>query len=174
MTKKLVSSDTCVWIDFYEIDALDLPFSLPYSYIMFEESVDAEMLSFGLKEQLLSKGLITVDFEDKEIELVDYYSERYSKLSVYDCAALAIAKNRKLTLFTSDGPLRKAAKNENVPLIGTIGILDELLESGKLSEAVYQSHLKKLMDKNGGTIRLPQDELLKRFVKTINNDKKSR
>lgn len=37
-----ISSDTNVWIDFSVISRLDLPFLLPYTYIMYTESIENE------------------------------------------------------------------------------------------------------------------------------------
>ena len=40
-----ISSDTNVWIDFKIINRLNLPFLLPYTYIMYEESINSELIS---------------------------------------------------------------------------------------------------------------------------------
>ena len=40
-----ISSDTNVWIDFSVIHKTDLPFRLPYTYIMNEYAIADEMLS---------------------------------------------------------------------------------------------------------------------------------
>lgn len=42
--------------------------------------------------------------------------------------ALAIAKCRRIILLTGDWALRKAAKEEGVSVMGTIGILDRLYD----------------------------------------------
>lgn len=49
-----VSSDTSVWIDFSIIRRTELPFRLPYTYIMNTDAIDDEVLSpVGLREELL-------------------------------------------------------------------------------------------------------------------------
>lgn len=40
-----ISSDTNVWLDFAEIERLNLPFLLPYVYLMNDETVEDELLS---------------------------------------------------------------------------------------------------------------------------------
>ncbi len=40
-----ISSDTNVWIDFSVIRRTDLPFRLPYTYIMNTDAVNNELLS---------------------------------------------------------------------------------------------------------------------------------
>lgn len=57
-----ISSDTNVWIDFVTIEKLELPFKLPYTYIMSKEAIEDELLSPpGLGTKLASYGLIPVE-----------------------------------------------------------------------------------------------------------------
>lgn len=65
--------------------------------------------------------------------------------------------------MTGDNALRKAALNENVNIIGTIGVLDRLLMEEKISNTKYKECLSKLLLKNGKEIRLPTNEILKRL-----------
>lgn len=47
-----ISSDTNVWLDFVEIEKLNLPFQLPYVYLMNDETVEDELLSpSGLSDE---------------------------------------------------------------------------------------------------------------------------
>ncbi len=93
-----------------------------------EDAIDDEMLSpKERKDNLISLGLQAVELSEEELYLAEKYNAQYTKPSVYDCVALAIAKVRDTTLMTGDGALRKAVKQENVPVIGTIGILDLVL-----------------------------------------------
>ena len=56
-----ISSDTNVWIDFSIIQKLNLPFKLPYTYIMNEDAISDELLSpLGLGERLKAYGLKAV------------------------------------------------------------------------------------------------------------------
>ena len=62
-----ISSDTNVWLDFVEIDRLNLPFRLPYVYLMNEETVDDELLSPpGLSGELLQLGLQKTELTEDE------------------------------------------------------------------------------------------------------------
>ena len=131
---KFISSDSSVWIDFVAIQRIELPFRLPYTYIMSEDAVDDELLSPpGLGQKLISYGLVPVAITIDEFLLAEQYGNRYKKLSVYDRIALAIAKIRQITLLTGDGALRDAAKSESVPVTGTLGILDQLWERQSIS-----------------------------------------
>ena len=110
-----ISSDTNVWIDFSVIGHIELPFRLPYTYIMDVDAIDDELLSpTGLRDKLLQCGLVGVELTTEEFELAEEFGPRYPRLSIYDRIALAIAKVRKIVLLTGDGALRKAAKCEKV------------------------------------------------------------
>ena len=157
-----ISSDTNVWIDFATIDRIEYPFRLPYTYLMFREAIEDEFLSPDTK-QAVSLGLVATELSYDEFLLADQYGSTYKKLSVYDRIALAIAKKRSITLLTGDAALRKAAQKENVKIIGTLGILDELLASKLIAESDYKYCLEELDRYNGGVIRLPKDEIIKRI-----------
>ncbi len=98
-----------------------------------------------------------------EFFLAKEYGNSYKKLSVYDRIALAIAKCRQITLLTGDGALRKAAVMEDVPVMGTLGILDHLWEQHLISAEELKICLQRLPDNNGGTVRLPKAEILSRL-----------
>lgn len=158
-----ISSDTNVWLDFATIDKLEIPFKLPYTYIMNEDAIADELLSpKGLRENLLRLGLQAVELSEEEFYLAIEYSAKYQKLSLYDRVALAIAKVRGITLMTGDGPLRKAAEQEGVAVIGTIGVLDRLYQGEYIGKAEYLNCLKSLIEHNGKKVRLPAEELQKR------------
>ena len=159
-----ISSDTNVWIDFMVIDKISLPFLLSYTYIMSEDAVNDELLSpAGFKDNLLSNGLIPVEYTEEEFFLADSYGTMYPRLSIYDRLALAIAKSRAITLLTGDKALRQAAKEEGVTLIGTIGILDELRTGKYIDDGEYLDCLQRLKDDTSGKIRLPRKVLQERI-----------
>lgn len=77
--------------------------------------------------------------------------------------ALAIAKCSRITLITGDWALRKVAKEENVSVIGTIGILDQLYDGTYIGREEYLESLKLLHRYDGGKVRLPEEELVRRI-----------
>lgn len=159
-----ISSDTNVWIDFKIINRLNLPFLLPYTYIMYEESVNSELISpLNFRNDLLNLGLKSVDITIDEFLLADQWGNIYPKLSIQDRIALAIAKKRNIILLTGDLALRKAALKENVQIIGTLGILDKLYNNTYITSKEYKYCLAELLKHNGGIVRLPKDELIKRI-----------
>lgn len=160
-----ISSDTNVWIDFLTIDKMALPFRLPYTYIMNGDAIEDELLNpVDLKQSLLSLGLKKVEIDLTEYLLAEGYALKYKQLSIYDRIALAIAKNRKITLLTGDGKLRVAAKKEFVNVIGTLGILDRLYAYGYINDEEYDECLIEIKKYNGTTIRLPASEIEQRLM----------
>lgn len=162
-----ISSDTNVWLDFKTIGFLELSFRLPYAYLMNSDAIHDELLSpVDLSESLIKLGLIETDLSIEEFYLASEYMEKYKKPSKYDCIALAIAKTRQIKLMTGDMALRKAALQEGVQVIGTIGILDELKNNALLQPEEYQMCLRMLHHYNGKKVRLPEHELLLRLNET--------
>ena len=161
---EFVSSDTNVWIDFQVIARLKLPFLLPYTYIMYTESIDSELLSpLGFRENLLEAGLVGVDITIEEFSLADSWGNTYPKVSIQDRIALAIAKRRNIVLLTGDMALRKAAVKEGVSIMGTLGVLDQLYEGGYIASDEYEHCLIEFLRHNGGEVRLPSGELKRRI-----------
>lgn len=164
-----ISSDTNVWLDFVTINRLEIPFKLPYTYIMNNDAIEDELLSpKELRENLVELGLQAVELTEEEFYLVEEYNQKYSQPSLYDCVALAIAKVRGITLMTGDGPLRKAAEQEHVQVMGTIGVIDQLYNGHYIDKKEYTYCIKTLLDNNGKKVRLPEKELLKR-VDAVDN-----
>ena len=162
-----ISSDTNIWIDFEIIKRIDLPFQLPYIYLIEQETLETEVLNPpDLGKRLLQLGLRPVELSTEEYGLLDDYHVKYPQLSVSDSSALAIAKTRNITLLTGDGKLRKAATAEGVNVIGTIGILDQLINGKYIDQATFKKCISDLLINNGiiGRVRLPENELKKRLI----------
>lgn len=131
---------------------------------MWETAIDDEVRSpGGLREKIVSDGLVPVEITDDEYWLTDSYADRYAGISAYDAAALAIAKTRGIALMTGDRRLRRAAADEGVEVTGTIGVLDRLRDEGVVDECEFRAHIAALLAANGGVVRLPENELLKRL-----------
>ena len=163
---QLISSDTSVWIDFQEIEALDAPFLLNdvYSFLMSGDVMDAELLyPSDLKDTLQCFGLIRTELSEEEYILALEYRKKYKQLSSYDAFALAIAKNRGIILLTGDKVLRNAAEKEGVIFHGTLWVIDRLWELSRIDSARYREMLLALKANCGKTIRLPLNEIEKRL-----------
>lgn len=163
-----ISSDTSVWIDFSIIGRIELPFRLPYTYIMNNDAIDDELMSpSDLGDKLKKNGLLSVELTFEEFSLADLFGQRYPRLSIYDRIALAIAKERRIILLTGDGALRKSALNEGVDVLGTLGILDQLFEGHYIGKDEYEECLHELERYNGNKVRLPKIEIESRLHRLL-------
>lgn len=133
---------------------------------MFRETLRDEVLNPPhLSDTLEQLGLVGVHLTTEEFVYADMIYDKYVKLSTPDRIALAIAYNRKITLLTGDKALRNAAEKEGVKVLGTIGLLDLMLDQDCIDDAEYQSCLREFL--NHPERRLPQKELQKRIDKEV-------
>lgn len=160
-----ISSDTNIWIDFFEIRHIDHPFLLDFDFYLSSIAYDDELTkSEELRHILVEYGLRFAEVSDDEFIMAQAFRSHYSRLSFYDALALAIAKSRSWTLLTGDRPLRNAAEQEKVECHGVIWIYDELMRQNKISDDEYRSAIRDLRKAvHEGRCRLPENELLKRI-----------
>lgn len=159
---ELISSDTNVWLDFEAVSRVDFPFRLPVKYIMYYEALQEEVREPDwLLPDLQKHGLEGVELTSEEFFYADEIAEKYRQLSTYDRTALSIAKFRGITLLTGDNNLRKAAAAEGVVVVGTIGLMDRLLNEGCVSKQEYKRCLIDM--KRHPERRLPADEINERI-----------
>ncbi len=126
--------------------------------------MESEILSpTGFLDELVADGLVGVNITIEEFLLADRWGNIYPKLSVPDRIALAIAKQRGIVLLTGDKALRKAASQEGVSTLGTLGVLDRLLSGNYITKDEYLTCITSLKKHNGYEARLPADELDKRL-----------
>ncbi|MBR1508005.1 MAG: hypothetical protein IJ619_08400 [Eubacterium sp.] len=159
---KYISSDTNIWLDFYVIDRLNLPFKLEFVYLMHYETVDKEVISPPeLCDLLLEYGLQKTEMSFDKYYYVPMLESKYPKLSKYDRIALSIAKHRKIPLLTGDKPLRSAAQKEGVNVLGSIGLVDEMIKNNIISEEEGLKCFRGFLEHKER--RLPEDELKQRI-----------
>ena len=160
-----ISSDTNIWIDFFEIKHVDHPFLLEHEFYLSNAAYKDELIkSEELRKTLLAFGLHLTDITDKEFEIAESYRKAYRRISLYDAFALAIAKTRSWILLTGDHPLRMAAEHEGIECHGVIWVYDELLRHDRISSDDFREAMQLLLTAvQEGRCRLPKDELIRRI-----------
>lgn len=156
-----VSVDTNIWISLQRLDALSYVFQLDYQYLMESSAARDELLSpADLLEKVRDLGLVEIELTDEELLLVLEYQRKnaYPRLSTYDLFALAIAKNRKIMLLTGDGPLRKAAEEENVVHHGLLWIIVECAHAGIIDNH-QKNQLFDIIEQNLSQYRLKKEDV---------------
>lgn len=152
----LLVSDASVLIDIERSELTSVMFSLPYQFavpdILFVEELSerhGRLLEFGLKSKTMSGNLI-----DEAISL----RQKYSKPSVNDLLALTLAKHEACQLLTGDKALREVAQIFNIEVHGTIWLVRQMIQSGKINVEV--AHVAFQQMKESGS-RLPWSEVEK-------------
>ena len=80
---QLICSDTNIWIDFQNLNRIDWPFLLDYTYIMSRLALDDEVLTpIDQAPRLLQKGLVAVELSDDELDLYMSLAGKYRRLYV--------------------------------------------------------------------------------------------
>ena len=88
-----------------------------YYQLMMKKGRDNEGAKKSIIEQVKSLRNVTIlSLEDNDSFLAGLYRIKFKKfgLSLVDCFILAIAYRRKLKIYTTDEPLKKAAKEIKV------------------------------------------------------------
>ncbi|MCF6225619.1 MAG: PIN domain-containing protein [Xanthomonadales bacterium] len=157
---QLLISDANILIDCIEGQLLELMFRLPYSFatpdILFADELEdchPHLLGFGLQLKVL---------DSEAMESVKHLVKRYTGPSRYDCIALALASQESCPLLTGDRALRVAAKNEGIPVHGTLWLTEQMIEHQIIS--IIQAHEAYIRMKDSGS-RLPWKLAFERLVK---------
>lgn len=116
---------------------------------------------------------INIIFESiKEIDLANSLCISNKRISYYDYLNYVIAKERNMTLVTGDQKLLKFAKENNVNCIGTIRLIELLIEDGLITPKDSICALELLA--NDRTRRIPKilvdetiQEIKKNYFQTI-------
>jgi len=81
-------------------------------------------------ESLVRLGLRVEEVSKEGVARALRYRQQRASLSVPDCFALALAKERQWLLLTGDGKLRELAGSEGVECHGVLWLLDMMEEAG--------------------------------------------
>lgn len=150
----LLISDASVLIDIEHSELTSAMFSLPYQFavpdVLFVEELSerhGRLLEFGLQSKIMNGDLIN--------EAVGL-RQKYSKPSVNDLLALTLAKHEGCQLLTGDKALREVAQVFNVEVHGTIWLVQQMIQHGKISVEVACIAFQQMKDSGS---RLPWGEV---------------
>lgn len=150
----LIVSDTSVLIDIEQGELTSAMFSLPWQFavpdILFASELaerHSHLLQFGLMSKTLNGGLIAEAY---------LLHQKYRRTSVNDMLALTLAKHEDCPLLTGDRALREAAKELNVELHGTIWLVEQMIESEKITVEVANVGFQRMQEAGS---RLPWNEV---------------
>ena len=121
--------DTNIIIDALSAGIINcLNFNLFYvSQVVFKEEIIKQIPS------LLNFNLNLINETYEELMIANEYKSLNNRISFYDALNLAIAKERKMILVTGDQQLVKCANQQEVECIGTLKLIEILIENNKIS-----------------------------------------
>ena len=128
--------DNNVLIDFFELDQLQLLFSVFGKVGIPKQIFDSEVplevkeklsnFSYELCNMTTTNAFSTYANLDK--------NSKYKKLSFFDKVAISIAKEYDYYCSSNDGPIRKACEDLSIKYTGTLGILYCSFENNLISK----------------------------------------
>jgi len=149
----LLISDANILIDMEEGQLIEQMFRLPWTFsvpdILFVEELQAQ------HAYLMEKGLQVGELTPDSMLYAFQLSQRSHGPSRNDCFALALAQQKKCSPLTGDKNLRKAAEAEGVVVMGTIWIVNRMVNNRLITIEQAKEAYQKMKDAGR---RLPWDE----------------
>lgn len=155
-------NDANILIDLLKIDLLALFFRLEYDFqvtdLVLEEVLEEKSseLSTYLETSLLTRQR----FSSAEMSEIRALRDDFPALSAADCSCILLAEKLGAILLTGDGALRRIATRRDIPVRGTLWILDEMIATGLITRPAARNALIMLKEINQ---RLPASECKKRL-----------
>ena len=151
--------DANILIDCAAIGLLDAVFQLPCAFKT-SDFIWAEITDEAQRQMIQpyidSSQLTIATFTAAEVLRIAALLQTHNGVSFEDCSALYLAQLHRATLLTGDGKLRKVCRSVQVPVPGTLWLLDEVYDRGILRAAEACTKIRSLQALNP---RLPQDAL---------------
>lgn len=151
--------DANVLIDLYLSELLQELFHLSLDLVAPPDVVIAELLQPDA-EEVLTYGLRQEGLSGQQVEEVASLRAQYRRLSASDLSAFVLARSLNGTLLTNEGPLRRLAQQEGLPVRGTLWLLDRMVESDVILPGRAAEALKRMLSCGS---RFPRAECKKRF-----------
>lgn len=156
----ILVSDTSVLIDLERAALLEEMFLLPFEFAVPDLLYDRE-LAGELGDRLVQLGLRIEELTPFELRRATTVNRQYSRLSVPDTFAFAIAESREWGLLTGDGTLRELAVAEHIDMHGVLWLFDQLADGHHVGFERLHSGLSNLSAHP--RCRLPANEVRRRL-----------
>lgn len=146
-------TDANIWIDLHNADLLDAAFELDHTWRTPNIIVRDEVLTVD-RDLLVDLGLDVRTLSGEELNRILTLNGRYPQPSPKDLSVLVVADEDDGIVVSGDGPLRTAAKAEEMTVHGVLWILDRLVEETIITEARATTALHAMLQQGA---RLPDD-----------------
>lgn len=150
--------DANILIDLYVAGLVEVVFRLPFRLVA-PDVIVAELVE-PEGERLLGYGLEKGELSSVQVQEVVSLRDTYFRVSANDLFALVLAQTLQATLLTGDRHLSEVARAEEVPVHGTLWVLEELVRLKVVSLQQASEALNRML---AGSRRLPKVECQKRL-----------
>ena len=149
---QLLISDSNILIDMEVSGLTEKMFDLPYTFaipdILYYEELEED------HSNLLEYGILVLELSSETVKDMEVMVPKYPRASRNDLFALALAKQESCPLVTGDNALRKACEKEEIDLLGTIWIMNQLVYHDVIDKDMAQKAYIKMKENKR---RLPWD-----------------
>ncbi|WP_135665888.1 PIN domain-containing protein [Halorhabdus rudnickae] len=143
--------DTSVLSNFAHVNRVELLDDLPRLATV--EAVRTELAAGIETHSYLERAVVTLDDDIPVITpspaAQEVEQHLLKRLDPGEAQALAVADVRNGTIVTDDGDARSIARNRDVPLTGSIGVLVRFVEDDVMSVEDADRYLKRWIDEAG-------------------------
>ena len=143
--------NTTVLSNFAHVDEVELLFDLPR--VVTVAAVREELEDGAENHPYLTSGIAALDAGIPVFSLSDTEGETETALlktlDPGEAQALAVAEIADGIFVTDDGDARRTAKQRDVEITGSIGLLVRFVDNGRISSETADSHLKRWIDEAG-------------------------
>lgn len=146
-------TDANIWIDLHNADLLDATFELECTWRTPNIIVRDEVLTVD-RDLLVDLGLDVRTLSGDELNRILSLNGRYPQPSPKDLSVLVVADEDDGIVVSGDGPLRNAAKAEEMAVHGVLWVLDRLVEETIITEKRAATALNAMLQQGA---RLPGD-----------------
>ena len=161
MPKNKLVLDTTVCIDLFNGRLLERVARLPYE-LSLPDVIVAELIH-PPGDLFIQAGFSKQHLDEHAIGQIIALRERFPKPSTNDLFALLLAKINSCRLITGDDALKKAAREEGIPVHGLLWILDRLVEYKILTPNEAADALEKIIAEGSWLPKKECESRLKRW-----------
>lgn len=163
ITAKSIIVDTNIISDLCNSSLIDNFILLDNVYIS-DMVLNDEINSYTGNVETISK-IRTLELSNDQLIEVYQINEIYKTLSIYDCVNYVLARDNNGILATGDKRLLNLAKNNNVEIIRTLKIIEEMYINNYINKKQMINGLELL--KNNERTRIPIrdiDQLIDKYI----------
>ncbi len=123
-------------------------------YLLCTTDLVAEELTEPPASLLQDWGLTTYSLSSDDLLQANHIAAQNLRVSLQDVSVIVLAQNIQACVLTDDKPMRDLAQQKGITVYGSLGVLDQLVKYGQISEPQACEAIQKMLQ---GGRRLPKE-----------------